>query len=72
MDKPIDTFVIRRPNKPKVTIRQWSKWSAQIDIEYKNGTFVTDYPIRYESGVVAYNNPHQVPQYAKRMAERII
>lgn len=71
-DKPMDTFVIRRPNKPKVTIHQWSKFLANIIIEYKNNTFVTDWPLRYESGQVAYGNPHIIPEYAKRMVERII
>ena len=70
--KPVDTYEIVRPNKPTVRIIQWTKRLASVVIEYKSGRSVIDYPIRYDDGRVAYDNPHAIPQYAKRLVERII
>jgi hypothetical protein len=72
MDTVLDTFVIARMNKPRVTIRQYTTRLASIIIEYKNGTFAVDWPIRYDNGQVAYDNPYAIPAYAKRFVERVI
>lgn len=57
---------------PKVTIEVAGQNSCKLEIEYQNGTFVVDYPIRYPDGSVGYNWPERVPEYAKRQVEKFL
>jgi hypothetical protein len=53
-----------------VTITPYGTCSVWIDKVYRDGTFLSTSAIRYENGVVGYDNPHALSIEDRRKVTR--
>jgi len=55
----------------KYSIESYLTVDERINIVVVKDKIYTDFPIMYESGIIAYDRPEKLPKYVKNKVEKI-